>query len=145
MAVLTGYRILVRSVSLMLLICLSGCGQATSTVSGKVRYLHVPLSTGTVLLLASDGTSHHGSIQPDGSFRIPKVPTGLARVSVTSQEPVFAGGLDLEKARQQPIHETAVRNTGSRIPLRYGDLQESGLQVEVKPGSTSLDLDLTGP
>src|SRR5262249_3290037 len=145
MAVVTGNRLLFRSVSLMVLVRLSGCGPPTSTVSGRVRYLNAPLTTGSVLLLASDGSSHPGSIQPDGSFRISKVPTGLARVSVTSQEPVLVGGLDLEKARQQPIHETAVRSTGSRIPLRYGDLQESGLQVEVKTGSTSLYLDLTGP
>jgi hypothetical protein len=144
MAVVPDYRTLFRSVSLILLVCLSGCGQATSTVSGKVRYLNAPLATGSVLLLASDGTSHHGAIQPDGSFRIPKVPTGLARVSVTSQDASFPSGQDLVQARMQPIHENAVRSAGSLIPLRYGDLQQSGLQVEVKPGSTSLDLALTG-
>jgi hypothetical protein len=142
MPMLSGHRALARSIPVLLLVCLSGCGLATSTVSGTVRYRGTPLPDGTVMLLANDGTAHHGAIQPDGSFAIPKVPTGPARVSVTSNEPVLVGK-DPERGREPRIDETTIRRSCSRIPLCYGDLQTSGLGVEVICGRTSLDLELT--
>jgi hypothetical protein len=136
--------ILVRVVPWLLvaLIC-AGCGRV-GQVAGKVSYREKPLPDGTVLLLAGDGQAYDGQIQPDGTFVIRHVPTGTARVAVTSMtaasEADKSGGKGDERAKQRNIAKGGAR---SRIPTKYSDFNQSGLTVTVEKGATAqLDLNL---
>jgi hypothetical protein len=121
----------------------AGCGGGSREVSGTVSYRGRPLASGTVLLLAGDGRPYNGAIGPDGSFTIKDVPTGEARVAVTSfapadpERPSWAGAV-LPAANGRMATLTGIVST---IPPRYGDLGQSGLAVTVEE-DTRLDLDL---
>jgi hypothetical protein len=121
----------------------AGCGNGTAQVSGTVSYLGEPLPDGTVVLLASDGQAYHAAIGPDGRFTITDVPPGEAKVAVTSFAPAVEQPQqwpgDLAPAASSRVSATTI--TASRIPLQHGDLEQSGLRVQVA-GDTRLDLDL---
>ncbi len=126
---------------LVLALCLagSGCGGPPNRVSGKASFGGKALSSGTVLLLASDGQPYRGLIAPDGTFVIPSVPPGPAQVAVTSLGEQTRSSGRGRVAQNARIGLPAA--TFSRLPLRYGDLAQSGLSVTVA-GDTVLNLDL---
>src|SRR5437016_6252132 len=60
-----------------------GCGGGTGTVTGKVTYNGEPLPSGIVLFTNADGKgTQEAEVQPDGSYKVERVPAGLARVAV---------------------------------------------------------------
>ena len=129
---------------LLVALACAGCGRV-GQVAGKVTYRDQPVPDGTVMLLASDGQPYDGKIQPDGTFLIRDVPSGTAKVSVTSL--TAAGEVDKTgnskgdgRAKQRSIAKGGPR---SRIPSKYGDFTQSGLTVTVEKGATAqLDLNL---
>jgi hypothetical protein len=136
-------RMTTRAVVVLLLtmLCLaaSGCGRPANRVSGTVFFGGKPLSGGSIVLLASDGLPYRGLIGPDGKFALTNVPPGLARVAVTSLvEPAPSGG---HSKNTQNARGASLAPSASRIPMRYGDLAQSGLSVTVE-GETPLDLNL---
>jgi hypothetical protein len=123
---------------LVLVLLSAGCGRGVGDVSGKVSYRGKALADGTVMLLASDGRPYDAPIQADGTFHIAKVPSGDAKVSVSSVKPgsgAKAGG----GSRRAAYKPDAI----SRVPLHYSDFSQSNLTVTVVRGTTTpLDLDL---
>jgi hypothetical protein len=121
----------------------AGCGKGRGQVSGTVSYLGRPLPDGTVLLLASDGQAYDAPIGPDGRFTITGVPPGEAKVAVTSFAPAGEQRQELagDLAPVTNARLSATTHTASRIPLRHGDLEQSGHRVRVA-GDTRFDLDL---
>ncbi len=124
-----------------------GCGQATSTVSGTVRFQGRPLSGGSVILYCDDQQMVRGLIGPGGRYSIPNVPRGAARVTVKAQTHLpeafrVAGNLPpVEDGPQAPTPSPRSDRTPN-IPHRYGLPEESGLAVTVAQATVEHDIDL---
>src|SRR5262249_57867461 len=65
----------------------SGCGTSTTPVSGTVSYQGKTVVWGNVSIVASDKMHYSADIKEDGTFTIPKVPTGPCKIGVTTQDP----------------------------------------------------------
>jgi hypothetical protein len=129
------------------LIVTAGCGARAGDVTGTVTYQGKTVASGTVIIAGSDSLTYYGTIENDGSYRVAKVPIGLARLTVVSPGPVDA---DLAGAKppantKLPIRREAPRFRGDPakwfpIPKELGDFATSGLTVSVNGGVTQHDL-----
>jgi hypothetical protein len=126
---------------LLLIVALPGCG-GNPVVSGTVTYKKVPLNTGEVSFIGSDGKSRSGLIGSDGRYEIVDPPKGEVTIVVTASraEPSKAGGSPLggadfaKNARAVPVQ--------SLVPTRYGDPKSSDLRYVVVSGKQRKDIDL---
>ncbi len=66
---------------LPLMVLGAGCSSEGS-ISGKVIYQNKPLTGGIVLFTSPDGGSSTSNIAEDGSYTIPKMPTGPVKIAV---------------------------------------------------------------
>src|SRR5205809_302458 len=71
--------------SVLMLVAVGCAGRGD--VSGKVTYKGKALVFGTVQMEAADKTFKQANIESDGTFSIPGVPVGEARVAVSSTNP----------------------------------------------------------
>jgi hypothetical protein len=122
----------------------SGCGPSIGSLSGKVTYQGKELTTGSVLLLGSDGIPLTAPIGPDGSYRFDSVPVGPARLGVSSPDPVVEkqkiaawsrgrGRVKDRGEKQKPAPApTASRSGWFRIPARFATPELSGLEYTIK-------------
>lgn len=131
-----------------------GCGIQTGRVSGTVTYKNKPLTTGSVMLVPSNGTILYGTIQSDGTYAIENVPVGTAMIGVTSvDEKLYAEFVGRNSGKGKP--EGKEKGDGgpkepgggarpldyNKIPPRYGDVNQSGLRCEVQKDTTyNIDL-----
>jgi hypothetical protein len=124
---------------LLVALAAAGCGR-TGKVAGKVLYHDKPLPDGTIMLLASDGRAYDGPIQPDGAFRVPDVPAGVAKVCVTSMtlldQKEKSGRVQEDVRAKRRVAAKGVAR--SRIPAKYSDFDRSGLTVTVEHGTTAM-------
>jgi hypothetical protein len=125
-----------------------GCGPRTADLTGKVTFDGKPVVFGNVVLIGADGATRYGPLQPDGSYRVDKVPVGPAKVMVSSPPPPGAGppqemtAIDREKAAGAPpvpVDQTLAKNWFP-IPSKYGNPAESGLTVNVDGNSFDIPL-----
>jgi hypothetical protein len=131
---------------LLLLVALAGCGPAVGNVSGTVTYKGKALPDGTVKIRGADGIPRDGRIEANGAYVVRGIPVGKAVVLVSSIDPklvdeIKAAASGATKGRGIPVAEN-LDAKHSRIPLKYGDFDESGLSVEVAPGTTTYDIEL---
>lgn len=129
----------------------SGCG-GSGEVAGKVTFNGKPVVVGTVLILASDSLPYSAPLGEAGAFVVPKVPAGKALVAVVSRNPALT-----RPARPRPGKadttpgpaKDAVKALADKwfpIPERFSQLEQSGLELIVKPGPNAFDIALTaGP
>lgn len=129
---------------IVLIAAAAGC-QGTGNVSGKVTYKDKPLVYGTVLIVASDGTIHQGSIREDGTYTVQGIQVGEARVAVNSPDPTTPlmrraepQGAELEEDRRRK----SLKPKWFAIPADYGDPNKSGLKLQVRGGANAHDIDL---
>jgi hypothetical protein len=131
---------------------LTGCGgKETSDITGKVTYKGKALAYGYVNLISSDEKSFQGEIQSDGSYSIPKVPVGPAKIGIDAVDPKVKqeAAEMLKKSRTvgpdgaAPPKPTFDPNKLHPIPDAYNSPETSGLKVEVKKGTTTYNIDLT--
>jgi hypothetical protein len=132
---------------------LSGCG-GTGGVSGKVSYKGVPLKGGNVSFLSSDGKGTVStSINEDGSYSLPRVPTGAVTICVETQSLNPAGKIRAPRYSPPPGQKApeglmAVSNSAPPakrymwIPPQYADPTKSGLTYTVVGGSQIKDIEL---
>ena len=118
-----------------------GCG-GRGDVSGVVSYKGKPLVFGTVQFEASDGTLKQANIETDGSYSIPGVPVGKAKVAVSSDNPQGGNFQPLQREGQPPPKPLPEVKGWFPIPSGYQDLSKAKLTYTVKSGKNTYDIDL---
>ena len=118
-----------------------GCG-GRGDVSGKVTYNGKPLVFGTVQFEASDKTIKQANIEPDGSYSIPGVPVGEAKVAVSSDNPRSSAFQPLQREGLPPPKPMPEVVGWFPIPTKYQDLSNPKLTYTVKGGNNTYDIDL---
>jgi hypothetical protein len=119
-------------------------------VTGTVTYQGKTVASGTVIIAGSDSLPYYGAIQDDGTYIVPKVPTGVARITVVSPGPdagtnavpllqINKGGL--VKAATPPPFRGDMKKWFP-LPLEYRDFDKSGLTVTVTAGVNRRDIAL---
>jgi hypothetical protein len=130
------------SALIVLALAAAGCEPTKTTASGTVTYRGKPVTWGSVALVAADGVTYPGVLQADGSFRIPGVPVGPARVLVRNPDepPVLKGRVARvtgpapdDRKVPQFLPPLAIEEWVP-VPEKYADPARSGLSVEVRPG-----------
>ena len=124
-----------------LLALVPGCGPGTATVAGKVTYQGKPVVWGSVTLKAADGSVHQIGINPDGTYRLDRVPVGVAKVGVASPDPT-------PSARAKASDDSRVPTGMPRppagawfaLPAKFADPATSGVTVQVGGGPTDIEL-----
>lgn len=136
-----------RTVAAVLVLVTAGCSSenriATGTVSGVVTYNGDPLQIGSLLFVpVGGGPSAEGNIGADGSFEMGTYDDddgavlGEHKVMITAYTAPGGSGLpeDVIDGDGAPV---------SVIPDFYGDLEKSGLKVDIKSGDNKIDFVLT--
>jgi hypothetical protein len=142
-----------------------GCSGGTGTVTGKVKYNGEPLPSGRVVFMNADGKgTQEAEIQSDGSYKIERMPTGLAKVSVVTSPMGETGGGRGPGARgggpPAPMAPPADKipagadpgglygkgkpegKKSVKIPDSYADPEKSGLTFTVAKGPQEWDIPL---
>jgi hypothetical protein len=115
-----------------------GCGQAKSTVKGRVTYRGEPIQEGKISLLGDAGKQFDGPIH-NGEYTVVGVP--VARTySVTAQSS--------HKRRKPPwlAKAPAAKDDPPEtisLPSKYQNWSESGLKIEVSGKEVIYDIALT--
>jgi hypothetical protein len=133
-------RLLNLGLLLILLTLMTGCGPSTTTANGKVTYQGKLVVWGSITLVASDGSVFQAGIEPDGTFTIPKMLVGTAKVGVESSAPPAPGGRggDARGSKPPPLPPAGA---WFPIPDTLNNPAKSGVTVEVKSGQpTNIDL-----
>jgi hypothetical protein len=112
-----------------LLVALAGCGEERpAELSGTVKLDDKPLSSGTVWVVAADGSKRHSGIGPKGQYSVQGVPAGTASVYVESHARVPSG---------------LGGGQGPSLPERYAKADTSGLSIEVTGRDQKADILMT--
>lgn len=140
----------------VLLLTASGCGSKTATVKGTVRYRNRTLPTGTVSFYCANGEIISALIGADGSYQVPRLAPGPARVAVISHSHVPQG---LQVSQPPLVRAPAANPSGAGrvpsnaiptqfatpIPEKYNRPDSSGLAFVLNVGEQTLDIDLEQP
>jgi hypothetical protein len=118
-----------------------GCGER-GDVSGKVSYKGKLLVFGTVQFEASNKTIKQANIATDGSYSIPGVPVGEAKVAVSSDNPNSSAFQPLQREGMPPPKPLPQVKGWFPIPPGYQDLSRPKLTYTVKSGKNTYDIDL---
>jgi len=118
-----------------------GCG-GRGDVSGVVSYKGKPLVFGTVQFEARDGTIKQANIETDGSYSIPGVPVGEAKVAVSSDNPRSGAFQPLQREGMPPPTPLPEVKGWFPIPPEYQDLSKPKLTYTVKRGKNTYEIDL---
>jgi hypothetical protein len=127
----------VAGISFLALVAL-GC-QGRGDVSGKVTYQNKPVKFGTVLIEGSDGNAGQGNIEEDGSYFVPGIVTGQARVAVNSPNPKSITLVAKRDKKPEPYPDVP---GWFAIPKQYENPSTSGLTYTIKRGENKIDIEL---
>lgn len=125
---------------LFCLIIAGGCGKGKGDLSGKVSFGDKTVVTGTVTIVASDGSTFSAVIQEDGAYSFQGVPAGPAKLAVTSPNPV-----EIKHAKRKKDEEAKpkVESKGwFPIPDKYTDPEQSEITFTLKRGKNTFDIAL---
>lgn len=133
--------------SFLTLSALTGCGESTGSVKGKVYLKDKLVTAGSVAFVAANQKVATTQISADGSYEILSVGTGLAKISVTAPTEVMVpGGMTMKPgamgAGDKSKEVEAPKGKIVPIPAQYGDAEKSGIQYTVKSGSQEFDIKL---
>lgn len=130
----------------LLPLLLVGCGKKnefeTAKVSGTVLYKNEPIKIGSLVFVPTgNGPSAQANIDRNGNFDMGTYET--ADGAILGQHKVMIHALTGSGGTGLP--EDAVKGDGSLksiIPERFGDLEKSGLVVDVQPGTNVVNFEL---
>ncbi len=121
-------------------LAVAGCGGSTGSVTGKVTYKGKTLTSGKVTFV-SETNSAFAPIQPDGTYSIPKVPTGKVVITVETPKAHQTMAMDPSKMGGGPSGPVEPpKNPEVEAPVRYADPKTSPLNYEVKSGTQTYDI-----
>jgi hypothetical protein len=106
--------------TLVVLVCAQSsiaADEELSSIEGKVTYKGVALKEGVITLYLKDDQFVGAKLQPDGTFRVDRVPVGTVKVTFSSKK--------------------------FRLPAKYGIPETSPLTLEVKKGKGVADFQIT--
>jgi hypothetical protein len=112
----------------------AGCGDGRAKrvpVSGIVKIDGVPVTTGFITFVPTEGRSASGDIDPDGRF------------TLSSYEPgdgVLIGTHNVEVVAREAVTETSAR---WHAPKKYTSHKSSGIAVEIDQPTNDLEINLT--
>ena len=118
-------------------LCVVGCGDTkkgsgtTDIISGKVT-LNGQAVSGQVVFVSTDGKEHLGPIGDGGSYSIPGVPKGPARIVVRA----MPGGSSVKGGGDLPG-----MSKGVAPPAKYAGVN-NGLTFDVTGGPQTKDIEL---
>lgn len=143
------YGTICGSLALVAVLTLPACNADPSTLQGVVRYAGKPLTSGSVILYCQDREIVRGIISEDGTYTISHVPRGNAMV-VVQTHPRVPEGLRLTQklpptstdGPMSPSEGSYSKDRRVVIPRRYSTPEESGLSVQIKPGTQVFDIEL---
>jgi hypothetical protein len=116
-----------------------GCG-GKGDLSGTVSLDGKTLSSGSVLVLSSDGIPKSSPIEPDGSYHIKDIVSGTIKISVNSPDP---GEIEHHpRKRDEPPPPPKDRSKWFPIHADYADFEKSGLTFELSRGPNTFDIKL---
>jgi hypothetical protein len=121
-----------------------GCGPAEShpetvPVQGKVTYKGQPVPRGTVTFQPDAGPPATGEIQADGSYRLGTFGAGDGAILGHHRVMIIANTADPTKIPGSSPGYVAPRDL---VPKTYGQIDTSGLAVDVAKDKTTYDFDL---
>jgi hypothetical protein len=125
--------------TMVLLTAAAGCGQKAATISGKVTFQEVPITTGTIAFISQNGKVFSGNIE-EGKYTVTGVEVGPdATVTVMSHVPS-----PMMQPPTGPIAGVPNRKPLKYVPIpdRYGDPKRSGLSCQVMEGAQTCDFAL---
>jgi hypothetical protein len=122
----------VTALVLVLIVCwlFPGNHNQSGTVTGTVTFKGAALPGGVVILLDASDNRYQSRIQADGSYVIPDIAPGPARI-VVDTTPGSARG-----------NATYPYGPYVQIPRRYARPETSGFGLNVGRGTQKLDIDL---
>lgn len=135
----------------------AGCGGSGGTVTGTVTFKGEPIPSGNVMFYPDSGAPMVTAPIMDGQYTAEKVPTGSAKVAITSMffegqpsspmmNPNMRNKTVPSKAvppeAQKAFEESTQMKKGVKIPERYLDPKQSGLTYTVKSGKQTKDFQL---
>ena len=130
----------------LVLVAVTGCGATTGDVTGTVTYQGKVVGSGEVIIAASDSLPYYGAIQDDGSYIVPKVPLGSAKIAVVSPDPDAGNDMAFKMTKSiKPPESTPVRGDPSKwfaLPDEYRHFDKSNLTVTVIGGMNQRDIRL---
>jgi hypothetical protein len=117
-----------------------GCG-GPATVSGTVKYRGQAVTQGQISFIGADGKSASGTINPDGTYSVPNVPSGPVTVVVLAYRVEGDTKTDPLAARTEQTRRMG--RVDSAIPTKYNEPGTSGLKYKIESRSQTIDIDLT--
>jgi hypothetical protein len=116
----------------------AGCGKRVAQVSGTVKYQGKELPSGNVTFFDDKNQVLGSSSITDGKYKIPQVPPGPVKITVTTTPPVN------QMANRAPAapKDMPPPLASIAIPPKYGNPEQSGLTYDVKSGSQEHPIDL---
>lgn len=141
------FRCVSTSTLLATLVLLAGCGGDSAgpkvgTMTGKVTYKGVPLTTGTVQVHGADGRGGSGPITPDGTYTVGDAPLGDVTITVKVVASAMAGMKPVARPPGTPAMPGESDKPPVIIPANYGDKAKSGLTFTIKSGTQTNNIDL---
>jgi len=125
---------------------LTGCGEQTGTVTGKVLFDGKPLSRGQVTFISDSGTPRPAVIDHDGKYTL-QIPPGNFKitVSVPAFKPLAGGRVQqMDPAKFQasgPVVDAKERNKETPdIPPEYTLREKTPLSYTVTAGVQEHDI-----
>lgn len=138
-SVLLGFAVLLGTIS--------GCGESTGSVKGKVYLQEKVVTAGTVAFVASNNKVATAQIQADGSYHIISTSPGLTKIGVTAPVVVSAPPGMKQDGKNMGIPDapkSAEQAKGKIVPIpaKYNDPEKSGVTHTVAAGAQEFDIKL---
>jgi hypothetical protein len=118
----------------MVMLPLAGCGPAVGELSGTVVYSGKPLTYGIITAVDTDGNYYNGKINPDGTYKIDRVPTGTVKVFINNKLAPQARGI--------PGRGGPAPAGWFEIPEKYGNPDRTDLTFHVLSGANTFNITL---